>query len=162
MDEIDAELDFRNVSIIAQYIKSQTRNAQFIIISLRNNMFELADRLIGIYKTHDCTHTIAINPRHFTIPQEIIQKKAPIIPSSTNSDIAPTPLHKENKKEENAQAITPLSSSSITTSGTSTFRRTPATSSTSLKYTSYSSSKKLLSKAATSALDSPNTNNILL
>jgi hypothetical protein len=67
MDEIDAALDFRNVSIIAQYIKSQTRNAQFGIISLRNNMFELADRLIGIYKTHNCTHSIAINPGRFAI-----------------------------------------------------------------------------------------------
>merc|ERR1711968_155364 len=37
MDEIDAALDYRNVSIIANYIKERTRNAQFIIISLRNN-----------------------------------------------------------------------------------------------------------------------------
>jgi structural maintenance of chromosome 4 len=52
MDEIDAALDFKNVSIVAHYIKERTKNAQFIIISLRNNMFELADRLVGIYKTH--------------------------------------------------------------------------------------------------------------
>ena len=50
MDEIDAALDFKNVSIIAHYIKERTKNAQFIIISLRNNMFELCDRLFGIYK----------------------------------------------------------------------------------------------------------------
>lgn len=63
MDEIDAALDFRNVSIVANYIKvcalwerqligqERTKNAQFIVISLRNNMFELAARLVGIYKT---------------------------------------------------------------------------------------------------------------
>ncbi|KIY43282.1 RecF/RecN/SMC protein [Fistulina hepatica ATCC 64428] len=51
MDEIDAALDFRNVSIVANYIKDKTKNAQFIIISLRNDMFELSQRLIGIYKT---------------------------------------------------------------------------------------------------------------
>ncbi|KAI8809944.1 RecF/RecN/SMC [Cladochytrium replicatum] len=62
MDEIDAALDFRNVSIVANYIKERTKNAQFIIISLRNNMFELADRLVGIYKTHDMTKSITINP----------------------------------------------------------------------------------------------------
>ncbi|KAL3990098.1 RecF/RecN/SMC N terminal domain family protein [Acanthocheilonema viteae] len=62
MDEIDAALDFRNVSIIGHYIKDRTKNAQFIIISLRNNMFELADRLIGIYKTFDCTKSVAIDP----------------------------------------------------------------------------------------------------
>ncbi len=73
MDEIDAALDFRNVSIVANYIKDRTKNAQFIIISLRcvsrpsiqfdaerddrNNMFELSNRLIGIYKTSNATHS---------------------------------------------------------------------------------------------------------
>ena len=65
MDEIDAALDFKNVSIVAHYIKERTRNAQFIIISLRNNMFELADRLVGIYKTNNCTKSITINPAAF-------------------------------------------------------------------------------------------------
>ena len=51
MDEIDAALDYKNVSIIANYIKDRCTSAQFVIISLRNNMFELADRLVGIYKT---------------------------------------------------------------------------------------------------------------
>ena len=55
MDEIDAALDYRNVSLLGHYIKERTKNAQFIVISLRNNMFELADRLVGIYKTHDVT-----------------------------------------------------------------------------------------------------------
>ena len=54
MDEIDAALDFKNVSIVANYIKQRTRNTQFIIISLRNDMYELADRLIGIYKVSQC------------------------------------------------------------------------------------------------------------
>ena len=42
----DASADFKNVSIVAHYIKERTKDAQFIIISLRNNMFELADRLV--------------------------------------------------------------------------------------------------------------------
>jgi len=65
MDEIDAALDFRNVSIVANYIKERTKNAQFIIISLRN-MFELADRLVGIYKTNNCTKRITIDPKAFS------------------------------------------------------------------------------------------------
>jgi structural maintenance of chromosome 4 len=52
MDEIDAALDFRNVSIVASYIKERTKNAQFIVISLRNNLFELASRLVGVYKVN--------------------------------------------------------------------------------------------------------------
>jgi len=67
MDEIDAALDFRNVSIVANYIKERTRNAQFVIISLRNNMFELADRLVGIYKTDNKTKSISINPTAITV-----------------------------------------------------------------------------------------------
>merc|ERR1719291_1322631 len=62
MDEIDAALDFKNVSIVGNYIKELTRNAQFIIISLRNNMFELADRLVGVYKTYNATKSVTINP----------------------------------------------------------------------------------------------------
>mmetsp|Transcript_5244 Transcript_5244/g.12460 ORF Transcript_5244/g.12460 Transcript_5244/m.12460 type:complete len:1318 (+) Transcript_5244:93-4046(+) len=62
MDEIDAALDFRNVSIIANYIKQRTKNAQFMVISLRNHMFELADRLVGIYKTEDVSKTVSIDP----------------------------------------------------------------------------------------------------
>jgi structural maintenance of chromosome 4 len=38
------------VSIVAHYIKERTKNAQFVIISLRNNMFELADRLVCEFK----------------------------------------------------------------------------------------------------------------
>lgn len=60
MDEIDAALDFKNVSIVANYIKDRTKNAQFIIISLRSNMFELADYLTGIYKVDDCTDSLTI------------------------------------------------------------------------------------------------------
>ena len=59
--------DFKNVSIVAHYIKERTKNAQFIIISLRNNMFELADRLVGIYKTDDATKSVTINPSAFVV-----------------------------------------------------------------------------------------------
>lgn len=59
--------DFKNVSIVAHYIKERTRNAQFVIISLRNNMFELADRLVGIYKTNNATKSVAINPANFVV-----------------------------------------------------------------------------------------------
>lgn len=62
MDEIDAALDFKNVSIVGNYVKERTKNAQFIIISLRSQMFELADRLVGIYKTYNATKSVTINP----------------------------------------------------------------------------------------------------
>jgi len=77
MDEIDAALDFKNVSIVANYIKERTRNAQFIIISLRSNMFELADRLVGIYKTDNCTKSVTINPH-------LIEQTVPVVQSQPN------------------------------------------------------------------------------
>ncbi|CAN7988779.1 unnamed protein product [Ixodes hexagonus] len=64
MDEIDAALDIKNVSIVGHYVKERTRNAQFIIISLRNNMFELSDRLVGIFKVDNCTDSCTVNPRN--------------------------------------------------------------------------------------------------
>lgn len=65
MDEIDAALDFRNVSIVANYIKERTKNAQFIVISLRNNMFELAARLVGVYKVSHMTKSVTIENKDY-------------------------------------------------------------------------------------------------
>jgi len=56
-----------SAAAVGHYIKERTKNAQFVIISLRNNMFELADRLVGIYKTDNATKTVTINPRHFVV-----------------------------------------------------------------------------------------------
>ena len=64
MDEIDAALDFRNVAIVARYVLNQAICAQFIIVSLRNAMFELAHQLLGVCKVRDCTTSIALNPSH--------------------------------------------------------------------------------------------------
>jgi structural maintenance of chromosome 4 len=65
MDEIDAALDYRNVAIVASYVKRQACNAQFIVISLRQNMFEMSDKMIGIYKILDVTQNVSIAPRKF-------------------------------------------------------------------------------------------------
>ncbi|OMJ88008.1 hypothetical protein SteCoe_10164 [Stentor coeruleus] len=62
MDEVDAALDFQNVSVIANYIKGETKNAQFIVVSLRYQMFEVADQLVGIYKTKDVSHSLCVSP----------------------------------------------------------------------------------------------------
>ena len=48
------------VSIVASYIKERTKNAQFIVISLRNNMFELASRLVGVYKVNHMVSTMSM------------------------------------------------------------------------------------------------------
>eukprot|EP00039_Didymoeca_costata_P015826 m.274153 g.274153 ORF g.274153 m.274153 type:complete len:1308 (+) comp16286_c0_seq3:169-4092(+) len=97
MDEIDAALDFKNVSIVAHYIKERTKNAQFIIISLRNNMFELADRLVGIYKTDNCTKTVTINPATIAAPGPSVAQE------NMNSSVSST-----KKAVSNTHAAEPL------------------------------------------------------
>ena len=88
MDEIDAALDFKNVSIVANYIKERCQTAQFVVISLRNNMFELADRLVGIYKTSNSTKTVAINPKAFgkarAVEEEAGEGDAMVLGDRTN------------------------------------------------------------------------------
>ncbi|GBM50318.1 Structural maintenance of chromosomes protein 4 [Araneus ventricosus] len=97
MDEIDAALDFRNVSIIGSYIKDCTKNAQFVVISLRENMFMLADHLIGIYKTKNCTKDVHFRPP----PEETIANRE----RGENTDfdklitIKPIPYRNESTKE---------------------------------------------------------------
>lgn len=53
------------MSIVANYIKERTKNAQFIVISLRNNMFELAARLVGVYKVNHMTKSVTIDNLDF-------------------------------------------------------------------------------------------------
>lgn len=74
MDEIDAALDFKNVSIVASYIKERTKNAQFIVISHRSDMFELADYLVGIYKIDNCSYCTALNVSKFNSRVGIIEQ----------------------------------------------------------------------------------------
>jgi hypothetical protein len=55
------------VSIVANYIKERTKNAQFIVISLRNNMSELAARLVGVYKVSHMTKSVTIENRDYVL-----------------------------------------------------------------------------------------------
>jgi len=99
MDEIDAALDFKNVSIVSNYIKKETRNAQFIIISLRNQMFDLADRLIGIYKLADITRTMPINPKKY-----VLDKRLAFAKKGRNKKRRGSQSQKDGKKRKDESA----------------------------------------------------------
>ena len=100
MDEIDAALDFKNVSIVAHYIKERTKNTQFIIISLRNNMYELANRLVGIYKVNNCTKTVTFNPDAAERHVNVHVKKTITISSQTEKSSI--------KTDENPPSVPPV------------------------------------------------------
>ena len=51
-------------------------------------MFELADKMVGIYKTHDVTHTITVNPKL------MLSKIQNQLPNRQNENLDP------NKNEE--------------------------------------------------------------
>lgn len=62
---------------MANYIKERTKNAQFIVISLRNNMFELAARLVGVYKVNHMTKSVTIeNKDYINRPMPASQRPA--------------------------------------------------------------------------------------
>ncbi|KAH9386817.1 structural maintenance of chromosome 4 [Nematocida major] len=61
MDEIDAALDYKNVGIVGQFIQEKSKSCQFLVISLRENMYELADVFIGVYRPAETTLTLAVN-----------------------------------------------------------------------------------------------------
>ena len=61
MDEIDAALDYKNRSMVGNFIKQRTKNSQFIVVSLNNELFEKADLLIGIYKVNNVSHSVALD-----------------------------------------------------------------------------------------------------
>jgi len=63
------------VSIVAAYIKERTKNAQFIVISLRNNMFELASRLVGVYKVNHMV-SWASQKLHWLLTDTLLQTKS--------------------------------------------------------------------------------------
>lgn len=63
MDEIDAALDYRNVNIVSNYIKEMSCTSQFLVVSLRNDMFELSNTLLGVYKTNNVSRFLVVDVR---------------------------------------------------------------------------------------------------
>ncbi len=60
MDEIDAALDYKNTTLLAHFIKEKTKT-QHIVISLRKNMYQECNRIVGIYKVNDQSRTIEMS-----------------------------------------------------------------------------------------------------
>nr|CDS31144.1 structural maintenance of chromosomes protein [Hymenolepis microstoma] len=136
MDEIDAALDFKNVSIVGNYIVERTKNAQFIIISLRNNMFELADRLVGIYKTHNITKSIALDcaslsrkleaaiaSRLGTKPHTV----GVVVAGPENAAVQRVPSCGQSEEAQNIPATTTTTNNTITSAGPPTNATTTIT-----------------------------------
>ena len=68
MDEIDAALDFVNVDIVANYLKGKSLASQFIVVSLRCQMFEKSQSVIGVYKVNDQSAVVRLDMQE--LPQD--------------------------------------------------------------------------------------------
>ena len=92
LDELDAALDYRNVAIVAKYVAERASNCQFLVISHRNNMFDRAARLIGIYKVRDITSTVAVSPaalkKEIQMQQVMEEQKRQRLESSRKEGVA--------------------------------------------------------------------------
>lgn len=68
LDEVDAALDTANVERIATYIKRHgNSNLQFIVISLKNSMFEKSDGLVGVYRQQELntSRVVTLNLKNY-------------------------------------------------------------------------------------------------
>ncbi len=68
LDEVDAALDNSNVSKIANYIRAHAGpHFQFIVISLKNPLFEKSDSLVGIYRDQreNSSRTVTLDLREY-------------------------------------------------------------------------------------------------
>lgn len=76
LDEIDAALDAKNVSKVANYIRSKTRveggqhEFQAVVISLKDSFFSKADALVGVTKEahHGSSKTFTLDLNRFGEP----------------------------------------------------------------------------------------------
>ncbi|MES1906310.1 MAG: Structural maintenance of chromosomes protein 1, partial [Paramarteilia canceri] len=57
LDEVDAALDAANVQKLCNFIekKKKDRSAQFLLISLKSDLYQNADSLFGLYKSSSST-----------------------------------------------------------------------------------------------------------
>lgn len=68
LDEVDAALDNSNVNRITNYIrKNASQTFQFIVISLKNSLYEKSDALVGIYRDQkeNCSKTVTLDLREY-------------------------------------------------------------------------------------------------
>ena len=75
-----------------------------MLYSPRSNMFELADRLVGIYKTYNCTKSVTINPHLIELtpphPQPNLTQQTPA--KSSQAAPAVVPLGETNTNSSTA------------------------------------------------------------
>jgi structural maintenance of chromosome 1 len=50
LDEVDAALDAGNVTKLAQFLRNHASGCQYVVVSLKDQLYHIADTLVGVYK----------------------------------------------------------------------------------------------------------------
>jgi chromosome segregation protein len=58
-DEVDAHLDPYNAERLADLLKEQSVNSQFIVVTLRDVVIDRAEKLFGVYIQNGLSHVIS-------------------------------------------------------------------------------------------------------
>ncbi|AYU83156.1 structural maintenance of chromosome (SMC) family protein, putative [Leishmania donovani] len=53
LDEVDAALDAGNVEKLASYLRKNCQSCQFVVVSLKEQLYHMADMLLGVMKDKD-------------------------------------------------------------------------------------------------------------
>ncbi len=62
-DEVDAHLDEVNLKRLGELLKDKAKGSQMIVVSLKDVMVSMADRLIGVYLEDGMTKAVGYRPR---------------------------------------------------------------------------------------------------
>ena len=62
-DEVDAHLDEVNLKRLGELLKDKAKGSQMIVVSLKDVMVSIADRLIGVYLEDGMTKAVGYRPR---------------------------------------------------------------------------------------------------
>eukprot|EP00742_Colponemidia_sp_Colp-10_P009579 GILJ01010457.1.p1 GENE.GILJ01010457.1~~GILJ01010457.1.p1 ORF type:complete len:1232 (-),score=301.08 GILJ01010457.1:81-3245(-) len=67
LDEVDAALDSGNVHKVSDYIRQRAADFQCIVISLKDNFYEKADALVGVYRDAkgNCSKNLTLDLTQF-------------------------------------------------------------------------------------------------
>ncbi|KAI3403771.2 SMC1 [Candida oxycetoniae] len=81
LDEVDAALDNSNVARIGNFIKNHaSQNLQFIVISLKSNLYEKSDALVGIYREQreNCSKTVTLDLSQYQDEEQPIRSETAV------------------------------------------------------------------------------------
>lgn len=103
MDEIDAALDFQNVDIVGKFITERSKEAQFIVISLRESMFTKCRKMIGVHKVNNKSGIVTLDMRNLL--ENIFKRAKENVEIDLNEDLSIMNINQRNLPTSHKKAL---------------------------------------------------------